>query len=143
MSRSLIVVPAGGRLPPGQRAALAAEILLAYVAARYHQRGHTLPDALKQLRAVPVRRRGVTDPVMVARRLGHAVIRTISPLPSDSRCLSRSLVLARLLARRGLEGRVVLGVSGADCFEAHAWVELEGVPVLAPGGTRFERLVEL
>ena len=37
-----------------------------------------------------------------ARRLGRAVMRTLDPLPLDSRCLVRSLVLTTLLARRGV-----------------------------------------
>ena len=44
-------------------------------------------------------------------RLGRAIGRTLSILPFDSRCLVRSLVLAELLARRGIDSRVVIGVS--------------------------------
>jgi hypothetical protein len=75
-------------------------------------------------------------------RLGHAVIRTLTPLPADSRCLFRSLVLTKLLARRGIGGTVVLAVR-PDPFAAHAWVELDGNPLLPPGEEGFERLAEL
>ena len=70
-------------------------------------------------------------------------MRTLSPLPADSRCLVRSLVLVRLLARRGLPATLVLGASNTDGFEAHAWVEQDGRAVLPTGGGRFERLAEL
>ena len=48
-------------------------------------------------------------------------------LPGTSTCLHRSIVLRRMLARRGLCARLRLGVrKSPDAFEAHAWVELAG-----------------
>jgi hypothetical protein len=138
-----VVVPADGELSPADRVALAAEIVMAYVAVRAAQRGRPLPDAIRRLRGVAPRRTGVPDEVRVAKRLGRAVVRTISPIPGDSRCLVRSLVLTRLLAIRGLESSLVIGVTESRDFEAHAWVELGGIPVLDPGLGRFERLTEL
>ena len=45
-------------------------------------------------------------------------------------CLSRALVLCRLLQRRGLEGVLHLGVEKPlSGFGAHAWVEHDGVPL--------------
>jgi hypothetical protein len=42
-------------------------------------------------------------------------------------CLERSLVLYRILAREGIDPRLVLGLSRADGTTAgHAWVELQG-----------------
>ena len=87
------------RRPP---AALAGEILAAYVevvgrcagaasAARWRLCGRP--------RRRPTLRRGRD---MAGRRLGHAVARTLRVLPADSRCLMQSLVLTRLLARRGI-----------------------------------------
>ncbi|MDQ1641020.1 MAG: Transglutaminase-like superfamily [Actinomycetota bacterium] len=40
-----------------------------------------------------------------------------------STCLPTALSLAAVLARRGLECDVVLGVSQMDGFSAHAWIE--------------------
>lgn len=78
-----------------------------------------------------------------ARRLGRAVCRTLRFLPGDTRCLVRSLVLTRLLARRGIPAKLVIAVRAHPEFVAHAWVEHEGQPVLEPGGESFGRLVEL
>jgi len=51
-----------------------------------------------------------------------------SPWPAT--CLTRSLVLVRMLRRRGAAARLCIGVRLEDgALDAHAWVELEGVPV--------------
>jgi hypothetical protein len=78
-----------------------------------------------------------------ARRLGRAVTRLLVLLPGDTRCLVRSLVLTRLLARRGIPATLVIGARSGPDFLAHAWVELTGDPVLSPGDGSFGRLVEL
>ena len=78
-----------------------------------------------------------------ARHLGNAVTRTLAVMPGDTRCLARSLVLTRLLARRGIPAKLVIGVRASPSFLAHAWVEHAGGPVLAPGDESFGRLVEL
>lgn len=68
------------------------------------------------------------DARRIGLRLGQPVRRTLDPLPFDSRCFMRSLVLLRMLARRGVPCRLVIGVRPG--FEAHAWVEHEGLPLL-------------
>jgi hypothetical protein len=78
-----------------------------------------------------------------ARRLGWIVARTLALLPGDTRCLARSLVLTRLLARRGIPAKLVIGARAAPDFLAHAWVECDGTPVLSAGDGSFSRLVEL
>lgn len=48
-------------------------------------------------------------------------------------CLRRTLVLQRLLLQEGLPTRLRLGVRGEGRrFEAHAWLEHDGVPVGEP-----------
>jgi hypothetical protein len=50
--------------------------------------------------------------------------------PLRSRCLQRSLVLAWLLRRRGIDGRLRIGVQTDEGgLIAHAWVEVAGEPV--------------
>ena len=102
--------------------------------------------------AVPVLRRGLVadlsaDPELVrvrrSVRFGRAVIRVLRLLPTDGRCLMRSLVLTGLLARRGLYATVVIGVRPQPSFGAHAWVEVDGRPVLAADESSYQRLVEL
>jgi hypothetical protein len=77
--------------------------------------------------------------------LARAVVRTLEAHPVDSRCLMRSLVLLRVLARRGVSGELVIAVRPevSDTLGAHAWVEVRGEPLLAPAGSEHGRLVTL
>lgn len=47
-------------------------------------------------------------------------------------CLERALLRYALLRRRGFEPRFLIGVrpGGADGFEAHAWLCLDGAPIM-------------
>ena len=75
-----------------------------------------------------------------ALRLGRAVMLTLRLLPTDRRCLVRSLVVCGVLARRGIPAQLVLGVrpDSGEPFMAHAWVEHGGECVLPDEG--FSRL---
>jgi hypothetical protein len=55
------------------------------------------------------------------------------------------LVLLRLLARRGVAGSLVIAArpESEDAFEAHAWVEVAGRPVLRTASPEYGRLVTL
>lgn len=45
-------------------------------------------------------------------------------------CLNQSVVLCRILCKQGMPAQIRIGVRPkAQPFEAHAWVELEGVPL--------------
>lgn len=127
----------------GARLRLAGEIVGAYAQARRALRHRPLPDVVADLRggAATVD----ADRPDAGPRLARAVVRTLEPLPLDSRCLMRSLVLLRLLARRGVAGRLVIAVTPnqSDQLAAHAWVELDGRPLLAPGGFEDGRLLTL
>ncbi len=70
-------------------------------------------------------------------------MRTLSALPADSRCLMSSLVLTRMLARRGIDSNLVIAVEPGERFGAHAWVEYDGAALLHPGDGAFEQLVTL
>jgi hypothetical protein len=60
----------------------------------------------------------------IARLVGIAA----AHVPVDAACLHRSLVLWRLLRGRGIPCELRLGAGTAGgAFEAHAWVECEGV----------------
>ena len=58
-------------------------------------------------------------------------------------CLPKSLALAWLLRGLGVAAAVRIGVKTAGGFEAHAWVDCEGVALTAPGGAadRFTAIV--
>jgi transglutaminase superfamily protein len=128
---------------PLDKAALAAEIVAAYVQARWLMRRRDLPTTLAALRPRTTGAPQAAGGVPAGQRLGRATVRTLSALPTDSRCLMRSLVLSRLLDRRGIASALVIGVKPGESFGAHAWVEIAGRPVLDPGGYAFPRLVEL
>jgi hypothetical protein len=73
-------------------------------------------------------------------RLSRLVAHAYDRLPMPSTCLRRSLVVARLLTRRGVAAQVKLGVrrSGVD-LQAHAWVEANG-QVVGEGDEGFSSL---
>jgi hypothetical protein len=126
---------------------LAAEIVAAYGRARHALSRAPIASVLAGLRSessssTTTPNTGV-DSLREARRLGHAVTRTLTLLPGDTRCLVRSLVLTRLLANRGIPAKLVIGARGGPDFLAHAWVECDDQPVLSPGDGSFARLVEL
>ena len=50
--------------------------------------------------------------------------------PFKARCLTRSLALLALLHRTGIPAHLQLGLrKNGDDFGAHAWVELQGIPL--------------
>ena len=68
-----------------------------------------------------------------ASRLGHWVGVAAANHPGSPRCLPRALVLRAMLARRGHEAVLRIGVRRPGSgLEAHAWVECGGRAVGAP-----------
>ncbi len=130
------------------KARLGVEILLVYARIRAAFRNGTLPDLVERLRA-PSRNWLVRGPLgdvdHEGKKLGDVVVRVLDPLPFDSRCLMRSLVLLRLLERRGAHSELVIAVQkgGTLELEAHAWIELKGRPLLTPALDGYSHLVTL
>lgn len=154
MLRSMPTPRGHNPLRTSEKAALVAEVLTTYCVVRWTMRGNDLPDAVARLRgqmdrAAPARAKvaaenaAALDDPHAASRLGYVVSSVLRLLPTDSRCLMRSLVLTRLLARRGLPSSLVIGVVAAPEFAAHAWVEHAGRPLLPAYEYMFARLVEL
>ena len=142
--------PAGDDVPlaalgPLGRVRLALEVVAAYPHVRRALRRQDVRDTIAALRGSVPAQREPPSPRSLAEglRLGRAVARTLRLLPADSRCLTQSLVLTRLLARRSIGGVLVIAVRPGAGFGAHAWVELGGAPLLPTGSDEFERLVEL
>lgn len=122
------------------KARLGIEVARLTVAARRAIAGGDVRAALRVLRDDPLA--GAASAPQPPERLARATRRTVPLVPGDSRCLVQALVLAGLLARRGTPSTVVIGVQPtADVLDAHAWVELEGRPLLPTGG--FAPLVEV
>lgn len=86
-------------------------------------------DALERFLARPGRvRRSSSPPVARWARLVAAAGRYH---PCRIACLERSLCLAYLLSRRGVESRLRIGVRcDRSELEAHAWLEVGGEPVI-------------
>jgi transglutaminase-like putative cysteine protease len=122
---------------------LSAEILVAYARAQRLLRRRSLPAATAAMRrSSDTRDRSSEDSYRVGLRLGRVVTRVLAVLPRDPRCLTRSLVLTAILARRGIPATLVIGVR-PEPFGAHAWVEHSGRPLLPPATAPFERLLEV
>ncbi len=119
---------------------LVLEIVAAHARVRWLLRRRDLPSVVASLRGTGARTTDRRRQAM-GMRLGHAVQRTLALVPFDSRCLVRSLVLTSVLARRGIDSVLVIGVSVEPKFTAHAWVESGGKPLLPP--LDAQRLVEL
>lgn len=136
-----------GRLPSAVKLRLISEILVTYVQMRRRMSRSDLRDLVRLARAdAPTSPPGVdgsADRHRVALRLGRVVNRTLRVLPTDARCLVQSLVLVRLLSVRGITNQIVIGAHSAPEFEAHAWVEHGGLPVLPTQGFADSRLIEL
>jgi hypothetical protein len=63
-------------------------------------------------------------------RAARSILRA-RPLSRDENCLDRSLVLYRFLSMEMLDPRLVLGVRcGPEGVEGHAWVTVDGRPVV-------------
>jgi hypothetical protein len=137
----------GRRLSFLPRARLVAEIIVAYLQARRALRRAPIASVVAMLRCQDVpaasSAHSAESTLAEARRLARAVARTLALVPGDTRCLVRSLVVTRLLARRGIPGKLVIGARADPDFLAHAWVEHAGDPVLSPGDGSFGRLVEI
>ena len=142
------------QLSPLRKAALATEILVGYAQIRWRlRRDQDVRTVIAHMRAereataeagrVPqLEQEGPRSHLAVGLRLAHAVIRTLTPLPADSRCLFRSLVLTLLLERRAIDSSLIVAVRPQP-FAAHAWVEHAGTPLLPPGEEGFEQLATL
>lgn len=138
-------IPAGG-MPRSLKVALIAEILASYVRARRRMARGDIRDVVQAVRDhlhTAGQPQAGADQELVAARLGYAVGKTLRTLPTDSRCLVQALVLSELLSHRGIPSTLVIGARSQPEFEAHAWVEYAGRPVLSTQGFQDARLVEL
>jgi Transglutaminase-like superfamily len=125
-------------LPLRAKLRLGAEIFITYVRMRWAMGRTELPQLVERIRAAGVARgaAGDADPGSLA----GAVMGMLAVLPTDSRCLVRSLVYLSLLARRGVAATLVIGVRSEPSFAAHAWVERDGEALLPSGDGEFRPL---
>ena len=131
------------RLSPREKALLATEVLASYARGRWRLKRSGLREAVAGQRAVAAQATAIDDAVASGRRLGRVVASALRIVPADTRCLAQSLTLTRMLARRGIDSRLVIGVRPGERFAAHAWVEHDGRPLLPPGAGDYEELLTL
>jgi len=125
-----------------RRASLAVEILVTFVSVRVTMREPDIRRTLERLREGGDAPATAGD-LQVAFHLAHAVNRILAPVPRRSRCLVQSLVLTKMLARRGISSSLVIAVAPGPQLEAHAWVESGHVPLLRPATPEQGQLVRL
>ncbi len=123
-----LLVP--GRVGIRLRVQLVAEVLRTYRLARRLLREGNITQVADQLRQAGDNSLDRESALIIGRRLRRPVMRTLGALPTDSRCLIRSLVLIGMMARRGAHCDLSIGALTTEGFAAHAWVEYEGVHLL-------------
>ncbi len=65
-----------------------------------------------------------------AKHQGHLVNIAVGGMAGSDNCLLRSVMLSRHLTKAGYAPQIVFGVGkGGYAFQAHSWVEVEGVVV--------------
>jgi hypothetical protein len=131
-----------------QKVALASEILVVYVRVLLHIRRGDIREVVASIRSRTACRTTSfkaesPEAWLTAARLASAVTRMLTALPSETQCLPESLVLLWLLSRRGIPSTLVIGAQTSPGFEAHAWIEHAGRPLLSPGSFSNGRLVEI
>ncbi len=120
---------------------LGPEILLAYCRAWWGMRREELPRVVERIRAEHTNRK--SPPSMEERRsIAGATMGLLAVLPTDSRCLVRSLTYLSLLERRGVSATLVIGVRTKPDFLAHAWVESGDEALLPSGDGEFAPLTK-
>jgi Transglutaminase-like superfamily len=92
--------------------------------------GPTVPDVPREGLSARARASG--------ERWGAAVDRALRWTPGDAACLIRAGALRDLVVSRELpRAEVRIGVRrGVEGFEAHAWVEQDGIPIAEPMALR-------
>jgi hypothetical protein len=119
-----------GALPFRDKVRLVSRIFRSFAAVTIGVRRTPLPALAKEL--------SVAAPAVDSYpplRLSRAVHKTLRIGPYRPRCLTRSLVLYRLLRQQGDPAELVLGLPAvARDHTAHAWVELDGGDVGPPPG---------
>lgn len=107
--------------------------------------GLELASAIAVLRIAGLRR--ATRRAAVALRAGkgereHTVAELIGGVERAGRylpgatCLAKSLALVRMLREEGVAADLRVGVASASPFEAHAWVESDGIALTASKGMK-------
>jgi len=128
-----------------EKARLAGEIIASYILVRRRLRRLEFSHAVASIKGgtAPAPETISSEAALLGVRLGVIIERVFRVIPGDTRCLTRSLVLLRMLSCRGIGASVVLGVRTSPEFGAHAWVEHAGQPLLPPIESSGQQLLVL
>jgi hypothetical protein len=85
-----------------------------------------LPRVVRLAR--PARRPRGSSEADIIHATVHNVLTATALYPGRSKCLEQSVAVYILLRRRGYDARLRIGVQPYP-FAAHAWLELNGVPL--------------
>lgn len=120
-------------LPLRVKARLVPAVWISLAVVALELRRRPLPEVVRRLSRPSPRRGAPVQP----RRLGRIVMRTLWIGPFRPRCLFTALVLYRLVQRQGTPAELVIGLpEQALTKDAHAWVEVDGVDIGPPPGSR-------
>ncbi|MCB0079073.1 MAG: lasso peptide biosynthesis B2 protein [Anaerolineales bacterium] len=101
---------------------------MALLWAAWQLRRQPLPDLLAALQRQPVSAHPAppTELVQGVQRAAHL-------FPRPMLCLPQSIAIARLLSQQGQPYAFLLGAQPKDeTLAAHAWIEIEGIPINSP-----------
>jgi len=88
---------------------------------------------ISTIRFDPRERTNPKDDLILAKQLQRLVSMAGRLQVSATTCLSRAIALHKMLARRGIQSRVCIGVSKSQTdVQAHAWVDMEGQAIGEP-----------
>lgn len=115
------------------------EAILAQMRSRRELAGRTLADIFVDLDRARVPNNAVEPDICAG--LAAAFERARRYVPAIDQCLVRGLAMKRMLLRRKIDSRLVIGV--AMPFSAHCWVEVGDVALTDPLDTllRFEPIL--
>ncbi len=121
-----------------RRPALALEAIALLYRARWLLRTRALDDAVRSMvpPLAPVR---AAD--RVQRDIEHVTTLALTRFrPTRTTCMVRALVRCAMLRTRGFPAAWVMGIRpGTDDLEGHAWIELDGVPIMEDEPPHFTR----
>ena len=113
---------------------LRAAVLLPRVALALRRKGlRGVQEAIERSNVANAPPRTAEQNAWRARQAARIVAAAARRAPLRATCLARSLTLQWILRRHGIESQLRLGVRKvAGHFEAHAWLEHQGEPLMEP-----------
>ena len=98
-------------------------------------------DVIDEAEAVPVQPLGHGDRMELIAARTELALRRASRLIPGARCIHRAVAGRRMLARRGIDARVVIGLRSHQGLDGHAWLEFDdGSTMFADDDAGFRRV---